>query len=1289
MTNPISFRLAAFSLASTLTLAASTCVHAAPARKAVAPTKKAVAPAPAVAAAAPAAPVLAGWSWGEAEEMEESWAWRARLKATAGKPFEVRVGLGELDGKDDAFGRVVSNGKQATFQFWRVRNGRATPASEAVALPLAALDGELGLQASSWQVRALWNGRLLVAAWGLPSAGSVAFAAKNATLSGASLQPTTEAVFLSDDFMRAAGPEDVESQGVWRRAAGVWKTSGLLGPRANVALNPNPFVFRAEAAENAKGEQQVLASAGRWFWSDYAVTASVKPLLRDAKQPLLVGVAAYMGDKDRAREGVMALVDAREGRAMIVRGKQVLVRSAPFDFEPNAWHRLYFEPGPGTLRFFVDGIERARLDAAAARRASAPGASEISGDAAQGTLALAARLGGRNAADFDDVRASSNPAHADDFRRAAPGRWADALGQWETIAAPHDGKRVLQSAEGITLSGAPEREEGSVEASFAIAPRASASTAIGAVFAAQDAKNYFTARVRGAALEIVQVQAGKARLLGSAAMLPASRPAGASDRVDVAVQWREGVVTARSYGTMAQATVAAIPAGRVGAWAKRGGAESVALTSLRALGAAPAWGEGALPDKFGKDRLMKNWASNAAAWKRGEDNVFWHTGDFFGDSALTLPLPEMKIDATLALRLSADPARAQSGSKLEVARVGTGWKWTLSQDGKYLQSATLPEAEWPNVKAAVTDAPTRTLRFVRRPLGGGRVSLRATANGKTVLFLEAKAPSESAAIKNGVSFVSPGAAVVMPRGKTVVARLQTIEREKRAIIGVQLSEITEEARRELALPDTRGAVIQNVEPESPAIAAGLKVDDVIRAVDGKPVANVDELTTAIGAKRPGESVEVSVWRHVVDRGPLDWEQVAATTSQALDYTFTGAPVDWVAASGTWEVAERWVCSPEFAFFSGGNASNPTLWSRFGARGDWTLEAYLATAMDFTRGERSPTDLNLSVEGDGRDLSSGYSWIFGGERQAVNRVYRGDAVAIEKPFEMPAGLGNTHQDWFYVRLEKRTVGTGVRFRYFVNNKLLMEYADPEPLRSALENGGRFAFWTYNGSLSIARARLWYSQLETANVSAGRAKGASGKASTSIAASGKTLPNALGSWSPRREDVRRVSARLDEESSGGRRAVKITNAQSGGDWTVYVSRKPLDAAAQPTLSFDYRVPQGVRVNVYVKVDDRWREIVFTGEGKAGAPKADVDASVQIGRFEGVQADSRWHTARFDLARALKAANLSSKVEEIAFAAPDREYLRAGLGGNKAGASFWIANFNASKTGAPAPVAQAERR
>jgi hypothetical protein len=164
------------------------------------------------------------------------------------------------------------------------------------------------------------------------------------------------------------------------------------------------------------------------------------------------------------------------------------------------------------------------------------------------------------------------------------------------------------------------------------------------------------------------------------------------------------------------------------------------------------------------------------------------------------------------------------------------------------------------------------------------------------------------------------------------------------------------------------------------------------------------------------------------------------------------------------------------------------------------------------------------------------------------------------------------------------------------------------------------------------------------------------------------------------------------SGQKDAVEIVNPQSGGDWTVYVTRERFDVTERPQLKFRYRVGSGVLVNLYVKVGGRWREIAWTGNmvtlpqratGVKVPPKTDIPdmglgadlyVGTNIGSIEGVATDAQWHTATFDLRATLKKAGLPTGVEALAFAAPDRDYLRCGIGGNHLGAKYEIADFDA---------------
>ena len=63
----------------------------------------------------------------------------------------------------------------------------------------------------------------------------------------------------------------------------------------------------------------------------------------------------------------------------------------------------------------------------------------------------------------------------------------------------------------------------------------------------------------------------------------------------------------------------------------------------------------------------------------------------------------------------------------------------------------------------------------------------------------------------------------------------------------------------------RGALIDLVEPDTPAAQAGLQVDDVVVAVDGEPVDGMDDLVLAIRRAEVGETVVLRYRRGGVER----------------------------------------------------------------------------------------------------------------------------------------------------------------------------------------------------------------------------------------------------------------------------------------------------------------------------------------------------------------------------------------------------------------------------------------
>ncbi len=669
------------------------------------------------------------------------------------------------------------------------------------------------------------------------------------------------------------------------------------------------------------------------------------------------------------------------------------------------------------------------------------------------------------------------------------------------------------------------------------------------------------------------------------------------------------------------------------------------------------WGEGVLPDRLVKDRLMRNWASAASAWKRDAKGIWWHTGDFWKEAALDVPLPDLKEGQGFRFYLFADAKTPQNAALVATA---------TRKNGKIEVSTTGTRSPQAPVIFSRAQSNTLSLR-----VGEFKKDFRAASlnwNG-TGISVWARAGNGT---KIGIQPIQNGAPLPPSGWQTLSIVAPTMERDGQSVIGVNitaLAQVSPQLAQEMGLPDATGIIIDHVEDGSPAQIAGFQSGDVVRMVNGARITNIDTMKAAVGSVHAPAPVAIEVLRARKDASNLDWASCAATTPGQLDYAFTGAPTDWNPARGTWEVAERWTCSPQWSFFAGQNDEFPLLWSRFALAGDWTLEAYLATPMDLTRGERSPSDLNVSI-GDGQRISSGYSFAFAANGRSQNLIWRGDKLVASKPFEMPLGAGDTHQDWFYLRLERRQTARGVRFKWSVNGQPVGAYEDTSPIAAA----NRLAFWTKNGAISLARVRLWHNGLKDVPVEA-----------RALAPQTPVLSNVLGNYAPR--DVgNNASARLSlvvdaqstvDQGNGGKingernPVLEIENPRDGGDWTTYLTRQPFDPAQKNgLLKFDYKAPSNVKLNLYALVANQWREIAWTGG--ASTPESNQET---LGAIENVAADNAWRSARFDLAGALSRNGLSGqKVEALAFAAPARDYLRQGLGGNPRGAKFWLRDLQA---------------
>ena len=229
-------------------------------------------------------------------------------------------------------------------------------------------------------------------------------------------------------------------------------------------------------------------------------------------------------------------------------------------------------------------------------------------------------------------------------------------------------------------------------------------------------------------------------------------------------------------------------------------------------------------------------------------------------------------------------------------------------------------------------------------------------------------------------------------------------------------------------------------------------------LDGQPVIACHDGTwldgSGVGLTYEGASVNL--------------DKTEVHSSNLLEYTFSEAPTDWAPQSGAWRITDRWACFPGWAWFGGSKAPSPTIWSKRALYGDQTFEFWAALEMNAPAnrgGYLHPSDINCTICADGRNLCSGYSFVFAGDNNTTTKILKGNTVVAqtqEVRFTNPStGNMNFHRHWFHITV----VRTGSELHMAVDGKWVLQWRDPQPI-----NGGHAAIWTYNNNgILVARAR----------------------------------------------------------------------------------------------------------------------------------------------------------------------------------------------------------------------------
>src|SRR5690606_37723835 len=82
----------------------------------------------------------------------------------------------------------------------------------------------------------------------------------------------------------------------------------------------------------------------------------------------------------------------------------------------------------------------------------------------------------------------------------------------------------------------------------------------------------------------------------------------------------------------------------------------------------------------------------------------------------------------------------------------------------------------------------------------------------------------------------------------------------RGWLGVRIQSIDDDMAASFGLDEARGALVNDVTPNSPAAAAGLRSQDAILAVNGEPINDSRELARKIAEYDPNTQVDLKIRR---------------------------------------------------------------------------------------------------------------------------------------------------------------------------------------------------------------------------------------------------------------------------------------------------------------------------------------------------------------------------------------------------------------------------------------------
>ncbi|MBV9522321.1 MAG: DegQ family serine endoprotease [Alphaproteobacteria bacterium] len=105
-----------------------------------------------------------------------------------------------------------------------------------------------------------------------------------------------------------------------------------------------------------------------------------------------------------------------------------------------------------------------------------------------------------------------------------------------------------------------------------------------------------------------------------------------------------------------------------------------------------------------------------------------------------------------------------------------------------------------------------------------------------------------------------GFAIPSSLAQSVIEQLQKNGKVERGWLGVRIQQVTDDIAENLGLDKARGALVTDIDANSPAAKAKLQPGDVVLTFDGKPIERTRQLPRLVAETPADKTVKLTMWR---------------------------------------------------------------------------------------------------------------------------------------------------------------------------------------------------------------------------------------------------------------------------------------------------------------------------------------------------------------------------------------------------------------------------------------------